>query len=215
MAVGGLLQQKLLLLLFDVTGIVAGVVVELTEFEFVDLADYPVNEHPVVGDQDDGLGVFLQVAFQPLDRLHVQMVGRLVQQQDVRLDQQQLDEADLGLLAAGERRDRPVQIIQGKAEAGKQGELLLVVVIAVLHLKVLLKSRIAVQQFLVVFAFQPQGDLIHFLFDVEQTAVHLVKGFPDRHVLVFEGLLGQIAQRQAAVADDLTPVRFVFPGDQP
>ena len=48
------------------------------------------------------------MAFQPVDRLGVEMVGRLVEQQQFRLFQQQLAQGDAAALAAGELFHRPV-----------------------------------------------------------------------------------------------------------
>ena len=48
-----------------------------------------VQEIAVVRNGNHRALVLLQMGFQPLDRLGIQMVGRLVQKQDVRLLQQQ------------------------------------------------------------------------------------------------------------------------------
>ncbi len=52
-----------------------------------------VKEVAVVGDGDHSAGILLQVLFEPVDRLSVEVVGRLVEQQDVRLLQQQTAES--------------------------------------------------------------------------------------------------------------------------
>ncbi len=52
-------------------------------------AGHVVQKVAVVGHGDDRALVVAQVAFQPGHRLGVEVVGRLVQQQDVRLFQQQ------------------------------------------------------------------------------------------------------------------------------
>ena len=64
-----------------------------------------VEEVAVVRHQHDAAGIVLEVALQPGHRLRVQMVGRLVQQQDVGLGQQQLGQRHAPLLAAGELLD--------------------------------------------------------------------------------------------------------------
>ncbi len=50
--------------------------------------------------QDDAAGVLLQVALQPGDAFGVEVVGRLVEQQDVGLRQQQARQRHAALLAA-------------------------------------------------------------------------------------------------------------------
>ena len=55
-----------------------------------------------MGNDQDRAGIFAQMAFEPVHRLGVEMVGGLVQQQQVRLVQQQLAQRDAALLAARE-----------------------------------------------------------------------------------------------------------------
>ena len=54
-------------------------------------------------------GIFLEVVFEPLDALGVEVVGRLVEQQDRGLLDQQAGQRDAALLAAGQVLDRPVR----------------------------------------------------------------------------------------------------------
>ena len=53
-------------------------------------------------DRDHGALVGIQKIAQPLDRVQIQMVGRLVEQKDVRIFQNDAREVDAGFLAAGE-----------------------------------------------------------------------------------------------------------------
>ena len=64
-----------------------------------------VEEVAVVGDGDDRPGKLLQVPLQPGDRLGVEMVRRLVQQEEIGLLQQHAAERDAAALAAREVRD--------------------------------------------------------------------------------------------------------------
>ena len=57
----------------------------LAAVEFKDPASHMVEEVTVVGDGDDGAFVLLQVALQPLDALGIEVVGGLVEEQDVGL----------------------------------------------------------------------------------------------------------------------------------
>jgi hypothetical protein len=56
-----------------------------------------------VGDGDDRALVLGEVLLEPGDRLGVEVVGRLVEQQQVGLGEQQPAERDAAALAAGER----------------------------------------------------------------------------------------------------------------
>ena len=54
---------------------------------------------------DDRARVLAEEALQPLDRLGVEVVGRLVEEQQVGVLEEQPAERDAALLAAGQRRD--------------------------------------------------------------------------------------------------------------
>ena len=73
--------------------------------ELEDPAGHVVEEVAVVGDGDDGARVVAEEALEPRDRLGVEVVGRLVEQQQVGPLQQQAAQGDAPALAAGERRD--------------------------------------------------------------------------------------------------------------
>ena len=61
-----------------------------------------------MGDDQDRAGIVAQMAFEPIDRFGVEMVGRLVEQQQFGLFQQQPAQRDAAPLAAREFGDRPV-----------------------------------------------------------------------------------------------------------
>ena len=67
-----------------------------------------------MGDDEDRARILAQMAFEPVDRLGVEMVGRLVEQQEVRLLEEQPAERDAAALAARERGD--VGIVRRAAE---------------------------------------------------------------------------------------------------
>ena len=64
-----------------------------------------VEEVPVVGDRDDRARVLLQEPLQPVDGLGIEMVRGLVEQQQVRVLQEQPGERHATLLATGQGRD--------------------------------------------------------------------------------------------------------------
>ena len=64
-----------------------------------------VEEVAVVGDRHDRAGVLLQEPLEPVDRLGVEVVGRLVEQQQVGVAEEQPGERHAPLLAAGQGRD--------------------------------------------------------------------------------------------------------------
>ena len=70
--------------------------------EFENPAGDVVEEVAVVRDGDDRALVPLEVLLEPADALGVEVVRRLVEDQDVRLLQQQPAQRDAAFLAAGE-----------------------------------------------------------------------------------------------------------------
>ena len=65
-----------------------------------DLGHDAVQKIPVVGNDDNRPGVVHQIGFQPRDGFHVQVVGRLVQKDDIRFGEQELTEGDARFLTA-------------------------------------------------------------------------------------------------------------------
>jgi hypothetical protein len=68
-----------------------------------------VEEPAVVGDDEHRAAALGQVTRQPVDALDVQMVRRLVQQEQLRVAEQRLGQRDPAPLAAGQRPDRRVE----------------------------------------------------------------------------------------------------------
>ena len=95
-------------LLLEVGRVIALVREVFPAIDFEDPADHIVEEVAVVGDHQHRARIFLEMAFQPLDALGVEVVGRLVEQQDRRLLEQQAGQRDAALLTAGQILDRPV-----------------------------------------------------------------------------------------------------------
>ena len=85
--------------------VVADITGQLAVFHVIDQVDNFIDKGNVVGNEDEGIFVFLQVALEPCDMLFVQIVGGLVQQQDLGLFQQQLGQQDLGTLTAAQIGD--------------------------------------------------------------------------------------------------------------
>ena len=109
-ALGVLLALDLepFLLGLEVRRVVALVGVGLAAVELEDPLGDVVEEVPVVGDRQDGARVALEVALQPLHRLGVEVVGGLVEEQQVGLLEQQLAERDPAALTTREVVDERV-----------------------------------------------------------------------------------------------------------
>ena len=92
-------------LLLQVRGVVALVRVQVAAVDFGDPLGHVVEEVPVVGDGEDGAGVAGEVLLEPQHALGVEVVGGLVEEQQVRLLQQELAERDAAALTTGEQGD--------------------------------------------------------------------------------------------------------------
>ena len=91
-----------LLLLHHVEGVVAGVELRLAVVDLDDPLDHPIQEPAVVGDGQHRALVAIQILLQPLGGVEIQVVGGLVQQEDVGVLQNQAGQVDPGLLPAGQ-----------------------------------------------------------------------------------------------------------------
>ena len=95
-----LLLREPLLLLLEPARVVALPRDARAAVELEDPARDVVEEVAVVGHRDDGAVVLLQVPLEPRDRLGVEVVGRLVEQQQIGLAEQQAAQRDAAPLAA-------------------------------------------------------------------------------------------------------------------
>src|SRR5699024_10898359 len=69
--------------------------------DLTDPARYVIKEVTVVSNSQDSTRVVFQVLFQPLHRFSIQVVSRLVEQQQVWLTQQQLRQSDTAAFTTG------------------------------------------------------------------------------------------------------------------
>ena len=116
-----LLERQPGLLLLQPAGVVALVRDALAAVELEDPARHVVEEVAVVGDRDDGAAIVGEEPLEPGHRLGVEVVRRLVEQQQVGRLQQQPAERDATALAARERADlglarRHAQRVHGRRQ---------------------------------------------------------------------------------------------------
>ena len=97
---------------FDqVVAVVAVVVGDRAQVQVGDLGDDGVEEEAIVADENDRVRVLAQIALQPVAGVEVQVIGRLVEQQQPRAPQQQLGQRDAHLPAAGEGVGRALVVL--------------------------------------------------------------------------------------------------------
>ena len=112
-------------LLLEVRGVVALVRVELAAVNLADPAGNVVQEVAVVRDGHNGAGVVVQELLEPQDALGIQVVGGLVEKEQVRRLKQQAAQRHAASLAAGELGHRGVRVwalqgVHGLRELGVQ-----------------------------------------------------------------------------------------------
>ena len=101
-------------------------------------------------DDKQGALVALEVLLQPDQRLEVQMVGGLVQDQQFRLLQQQFAEGQTGLFTAGQRRNQGLPVPAGKAHTVEDGVDLHIDQVAIACLKLGVQAVVFLQQGVVI-----------------------------------------------------------------
>ena len=99
--------------------VVAHVHRRLAAFQMRDALHGAVEEVAVVRHHREGAWVLAHPGFQPHRRLQVQVVGRLVEQQQVRGRHQRLGEIEADAPAAGERPMRLGEVVLAEAEAAE------------------------------------------------------------------------------------------------
>ena len=156
--------------------------------EFENPLRHVVQEVPVVGDRHHGARVLLQVLFQPEHALGVEVVGRLVQQQQIGLGEQQRAQRHPATLTAG--KDAHLGIGR-RAPKGVHGLLdLAVEVPGVPVVELFLELAHLGEQFVGVVGRHLLGDLVVLLqqrLDVGDALLHVAK---HREALVQLRLLG-------------------------
>ena len=88
--VGFALYLQIFKLLLPVLCVVAGISVQCSVFKLIYTSRNCIKKRPIMRHHDNSLGIVYQIILQPLDSLHIQMVGRLVKKQQIRLFKQQL-----------------------------------------------------------------------------------------------------------------------------
>ena len=114
-----LLDQALAALTLEV-GIAAGVEAELLLLDVGDMGDAGVEELAVVRDQQQRAAVVAQPGFEPDHRVEVEVVGRLVEQQQVGAAHQRLRQVQAHAPAAGEIGHRTLDVGLQEAQAVEQ-----------------------------------------------------------------------------------------------
>ncbi len=168
-----------------------------------------------MGDGDDSAFVALEMLFEPRDGLGVEMVGRLVEQEDVGLLQKEPTQRDAAPLAAGENFDEAITF---GASQGVHGHLELGVDLPGIDgVELLVDLPLALEQFGHVvfrhFLAEPLVDLLVFLEEVHRLLHALLDDLANGHGIVELRLLFEEADGVAGLQRNLTFVVLVDAGE--
>ena len=97
-------------------------------------------------DEDHGGVERLELLLEPLEALDVEVVRRLVQEQEIRSAAERTCERGAGQLAAGERAQRPVEIVVDESETADDGARVLAPGVAARVLEPGLRGRVRVER---------------------------------------------------------------------
>ena len=131
--------------LLDVLAVVADVVGQRAQVEVGDAGDDRVEEVAIVRDEDHRVRVGREVFLEPVARVEIEMVGRLVEQEQPGPAEQQLGQRDAHLPAARERLGRLGEVVLAEAEAAQHGGDAQVDAVAVVAAEALLQLGVADQ----------------------------------------------------------------------
>ena len=204
-AIGGFELLQALGLRVQIFFVVAAVKVNPLVPDLDDLVDGHVEKIAVVRDQHKSVGIVAEIFLQPVAGFEIKMVGGLVQQQQVGLLQQQLDQRDAHLPAAGKFFGLPGPVFFSETQPRKHGADLGLDGVSVASGEFVLDALVALRDLrvlrrCVVELGHAPGQLFHLLFHGAQLR-------KDRHALGEHGAPGerQPILRQISGADALGP----------
>ena len=214
--IGVVLLLAKCLFAFCIDGIVSVKEHAFSVFQFQDLRDGAVQKIPVMGHDEDGPLVVHEVSLQPSDAVHVQVVGRFVEHDQLGALKQELSQCDPGLLASGEGRDGLIQLLGSETETLEDAHDFPFIGIAVLALKFMQKIGILCDRLCKGFPFED----LHIALESGQALLHINKILLDReHLFVDRALrkeplvLRQIAETAVPLKGDGAFIRVFLAHD--
>ena len=197
--------MQALLATAQVVVVVAGPAGQLAAVDLEDARGQRAQEAAVVGDEHDAAAERLEEAFQPGDRLDVEMVGGLVQQQDVGIADQRLRQQHAPLHAAGQC---------GEVGLVRQFEPLEHLLHAAVQVPAVLGFDLRLR-----FAHRVHVAVVHGMVVAREQLAQVAQAFGDhiehRALRVLRHLLRHARDDHAVLHADLAVVGLEFAGHQP
>ncbi len=183
----------------DILRVVDVVVVDAAARDFDGPGGDAVEEGSVVADEQQCVLAVEQEALQPLYRLDVEVVGRLVEEQDVGFAQQDFGEFDAHAPTAGELACRAVEVLGFEAEARQRAFDFGVAVRVARHGQLLVEVRHFLDEVAVLLAFVVRAfgqllvEALHVLLQSDGVGKGLFGLLPYGHAIGEHHHLGQVA----------------------
>ncbi len=209
-----LFLSQTLALLFQPRRVVAFEWIAASTLDLENPVGHVVEEVTVMGDDHDGAFVVTQGLFEPCHALGVEMVGRFVEQKQIRLFQQQTAQRDATALTSGELVDGAVS--RRAAQRVERDFQLAVEFPTIASIDLLLKIGLLGEErghlVLVHRLGELGGDLVEAVDRLLQVTKALCGVFTDRQVRVELRLLFEIADLHAFSGPGLATIFLVDPG---
>ena len=203
--------------------VVAIITVQFMMLHFKNSIHNLIEEVTVMGYNQDSSLVAGQVLFQPLQCADVQMVGRFVQHEDVRLFQQQGCQCQSGPFSSGKGVNLLIIILRSEGHGVQNPSDLAAVAFSASCVVFVMDGGLTVNQHVTFFCLrtdgcrgqvcQPLCDFFHVLFHVQQVSENLSHFFDDGSVTVEVFSLLQVADSGILGHEKLSVVAGEFAGE--
>ena len=169
-----------------------------------------------MGDQNESILIIQQITFQPFNMLLIQIVGRLIQKQNIRFLQKQLSEQHLRSLSATQIRNITFQ--SDIQQTQRSGDFLHLRIndIKIMHGKRILNGSQFLHQHVHFFrrsSTKRITDLIHPFLHLEKIRERRFQYIPDGHTLRKNRMLIQISNPDIFCPFNFTFIRHQLSGD--
>ena len=195
--IGLLIGPVLVFLSFHVPGIAAAEGADVMVFQINNSCSRAIQEIAVMGNHENTALVGAEVFFQPFQHVHVQMVRRFVQKEEIGVPHKSSSQINPHLLPAGKEMDIPVPVIIGKTQSRQDFPGGGFIVVAAKEFKARFRPAVILHQFLVaLMAFQLPGQTFHLILVIEHILPGLFHFLPDAAAGVVE-ILPKVADNGA------------------
>ena len=216
--VSGLELRPPLVFLAEVFGVVALIDIQALVPYLHRAIDRHIEKIPIVRDKDVTEGISPEIVLEPVTSFKIQVVGGLIEQQQIGLGQQQFGQCDAHLPASGKLIRLPRPILLAEAEPCEHATHLRVECVAVQRVKPLLLHGIALRSRFIFGASviensQLPGQMLDLLFHIAQLVKDCQALFKDTAPGEPQPLLRQVADAHATGLLHLAVVQRLKAGE--